>query len=573
MACSSQPGLAVTGERLRWEIDEHLAPGAALERMRETTAGAALQEVTLRLFRAAWEQAYAARMDVTLAHRPQRSRVESRVSDGEAVPSEAQIDRAHEMLVDHWREQLEVAVLDRYRRQSRIDAVEWERIEADVQVVHGHLTPDEISDLLAADEIGERIVSQCVEQGYEGVQLYEQVVARLPEAQRRERLGEVTRPIRAIIFGPSEATGGVVSRPYLYQAENAAGHEQHGSVLARSAADAKQQLRNMGLQNPALLSEPTPGEPQGLDQVLDPEQARIAAQATRQGILRGLYNALVGNLWIWGPPAALLAWTVWEGFPLGWGDYVIIAYAALAAAAMLLLVLPMVLYDQLLRARAMGRWGAAGVWLWLLEHIPLVAAIPKSHLVNERAKILASRGHEAEALALWERWGQGIPEAEYQQGLLQIHDSAGNHEAAIAAQRALLAVSDGNETAAIDLAMSLARQGTEVDEAETLLGDIQPGDLSEVAMAGYQYARGLVAARRGQHEQALNHYRHAAEQAGQFRSNALMLTLIAEINGYAAVSMRRIGQIGQASALWSEVLPVLRVHRSCDRLVAEYGAD
>jgi len=49
----------------------------------------------------------------------------------------------------------------------------------------------------------EKIFDQCVVHGYHGIQLYEKVIGRLPGVQRKTKLGEVSRPVKAVVYGPA----------------------------------------------------------------------------------------------------------------------------------------------------------------------------------------------------------------------------------------------------------------------------------------------------------------------------------------------------------------------------------
>ena len=123
--------------------------------------------------------------------------------------------------------------------------------------------------------------------------------------------------------------------------------------------------------------------------------------------------------------------------------------------------------------------------------------------------------------------------------------------------------------ATVDLAMSLARFGDAL-EAETVLAGVRPGNLSQLALAGYQVTRGILLAREGRYDVALHQYAKAIDDLEAFRGNPLILGLIAEINAYAAISFKRLGQAERAAKLWQHVWPVLRVQRGSERLAVEY---
>ncbi|MDX1569971.1 MAG: hypothetical protein R3200_05750 [Xanthomonadales bacterium] len=567
-AVSNDSATDIQTARLLWTGDPSMTTEAALEHLREQIGSSPLRKLDVRLFRTAWEEAYAARMDQLLSHKPPREMIERRAREQEPAPSEEQIEHAHEMLVQHWKAELETAVLDHFRRSSQIDAVTWERLEDVVQVVHGHLDSDDVEGLLVEDEAGEAVFAQCSAQGYSGIDLYEQVMQRLPAAPRRERLAEVQHPLRAVLYVPTDEPDPEAGQ-YVYEATDPDGRTVRGAVTATSAGDAKGQLEKLGLERSVLLLEPTPGS--GSDHLLDPETAALAAKVSRESMARSLVRALLSNWWIWAPPALLLGWTIREGLPLGWADYLVILYAIGALLALIFLVAPMVLYNELLRARTSGRLRTAGGCLRLLRALDRFGNLPESALLMDEAKILAAGGEVEGAVELWQRNRADLDDVEYLTGLAQIHDAAGDHEMLIKTQRAALAAAPGNETFALDLAISLSRFGPAYDEAEELIQPINPGDLSELALAGYQFVRGLIASGRELDEQALAHFSRAIEQVEQFRGNPLVLSFISEINAFAAISLKRMGDTQRAEALWKEVWPMLKVHRGSERLESRYA--
>jgi len=485
---SDGPGLSMQSGTLEWEVHPGQALAAALTRIQQECEGRTLQALDVRLFRDVYERAHARRQDAILRQPPQRDDIAKRAS---ATTTVEHIDQAHRMVRNQWSERVQEAVLDHFRQTSRIDAASWERLDGDLHVVHGHLDDDEIRDLLVEEDSDRIVWQQLQAQGLHGVKLYEAVSERLAPSRQRRCLAEVRQPLLARIYARSEDGAATAqARPHHYSAVDADGSDVHGVMLARDSRDAKQQIEQLGMQGGKVLVEPTPLSEQP-DWMLDPAFAAIAARSVREGLLMGCLRALVGNVWLWGPPLALAAWSVYQGTPYGWGDYLGFAYLLIALAALLLLIAPMVLYNQLLHCRVQARWGAARLCLGLLSRLNLLGGLREDQLLLERAKIAAGEGELDAAIAVWNPQASRLTEAQFQAGLVQIFDAGGDSPAMIAAQRSVLAAG-GGEMEKIDLAMSLAKSGA-VDEASTLIADINPGGLSELATAGYQYARGLVA--------------------------------------------------------------------------------
>ena len=566
-------GSSITTASLDWQVNEELTPNAALDEIRGQVSESNLP-IDLRLFRAVYEQVYAVGMDQKIIHRPNREDIEQKAAESSTPVTEEQIEQAYLILVEHWKGQIEEAALDRYRRTSKIDAVAWEEMRDWIQVVHSHIENEDVENLLVVDDVSEKVFEQYREQGLSGLDLFLAVAQRLPPDQQWTQVGEVDRPVRALLFKPNEDidTDAPVTRQYIYDAQDDEGNTIEGGVFAENSSDAKKQIADMGLRNAKLLITPRPGEDNKHDLWTDDKSAAIAAKSAKEGILRSIGRAIMANWWIWAPPIYFIWKTINEGVPLGWGDYVVVVWAALAVLAMLFLIGPIIAYNQLLLAQLKARPGQAKVCLKILSTLNVFNGMTPGQLKTERCKILASEDKLDEALALWEAGRDEITDEEYRAALIQIYDHGADWPAMMDAQRAFLAATPDKETAAIDLAMSIARYSNNPEEAESLVEAIQPADLPEVGVIGYQYVRGMVAAHRGQHEQALRHYAQANETASQFVSIPIMLGLVAEINGHAAVALKRLGKVDQAQNLWAQSHPILKLHKSANRLIAAYEA-
>lgn len=566
-----EPGCSLPS--LHWESEPGCAPALALERLQQALATQSLRALDLRVARAAFEAAWATRADTRLAQAPQRADIEALARQRRPSATREEVDRALEFARAGWLSQVQEALLDRYRRASRVDAVTWERIGGTLHAVHAGMSADEIIALLPLDEAGQGWARAQAAAGARGSELYERLQARLPAAQRRHRLAEVDRPLPAVLYLPSEEAAPVAApvRPHLYVARDADGREVHGTVQAVGSSDALRQIGAQGLEQPRLLSEPL-GNDVGANQPLDPELALVAARAVQESVWLSMLRVLWANALLWAPPALLLGWSLYEGPPYGVGDWTVFAYAALALAAMLVLVGPMFFYNQLLQARTVGSWGAARRWLWLLRRTALLGAPSRSQLCAEECKILAGSGDPGRALALWESTRDTQTPEQYWGGLIAIHDAAHEHPKMIAAQREFLRVAGARELATIDLALALARYQRAIGEAEDLLAKIPVDGLSELALAGHHMARGLIHAERGMHALAGRQFEAAIAHAGIFRSNPLTLGMLAELHGLLAWTLRRGGQAERAAELWRKVGPVLEGRAGSRDIVARWNS-
>ncbi|GJM09240.1 MAG: hypothetical protein DHS20C11_15160 [Lysobacteraceae bacterium] len=568
-AVSDGPEPAIRSKRLTWSVDPSLALEDAIAKLRTKIEGVECQKPDIRLIRNGYEQAYATRMDHWLQRPPTLDEFQALAStpkhDEEAVRT------AHELAVGLWQDQVRDAVIDRYRRSSQMDATSWERIVDDIDVVYGHLSGEDITNMLGYDDTCERIVGQLSEQGLAGIDLYDAAASRLPPEYRRVQLGEVRLPLRSVLYIPDEDASEQAAPvgAYLYSGQADTGETVHGSIVASNAGDAKQQLARLGVKDQSLLGSPEFGGDENMP--LDPDIAAYVAKAMYQSTGRAMLSALAMNWLIWAPPALLICWSLVEGKPYGWGDYAGFAYGIAAALLLVGLIAPATLYTQLQSARVHGRRAGARRFVSLLEHWP-INGIPKTQLHVERCKILAEEGKLAEAEALLDQRRGEMSHQEYLSAQIQIFGEGGDFERMIAVTRTLVAEYPGGETAPIELALALARYTDEIEESVQILHSISRLELPEIAIIGYDFALGVTALKRGDNEKALGFLSRATKAAEQFKSLPLMTAMVAEMSGYAALAYRQLGQTEKADDLWASVEPLLRRHRSCQPILDAYAA-
>jgi hypothetical protein len=574
LAVSAGLGPALESATVSWALADGQTPGQRVDTLRARLGNARARVLDHRSAKAVFERAWALVMDADIAAGPPTvAEIEAHAAARGIPAPNAQLEQAVAIATSQWQTRLEEAVLDNWRRSSHVDAVTWTRVQDDVHVVRTTMDEQSLRTLLCSDDLSTAIFDQLLAQGWRGVELYEQVQRRLPARHRRERLGEVTRPLPAVLFVPGEgetSDADAGARVHGYEAVDQEGRTVSGGVLATDVADALQQLAGSGLSEVRIVTEPGPGVPDS-PLAADPELARQAVRSLREPLAMAVARALLASAWIWLPPLLLLIWAVRGGAPYGWGDWLTFIYAGLAATAMFALVAPMVIYNQLLRAKLLGRWSLASAWLAVLRLRILSGALSAVQLTAERCKILAGQGRAVEALSLWAGQEAELPADQYCSELAQIHDAAGDSDAMIEAQRRLIELSQAADTPRIDLAMSLARFRRAADEAEQLLDAVPADSLSEPALCGYHYARGLILAERLQHAAALHQYQIASDKARQYTSMPTIAGLIAEINGYVALSLRELGEIDRADDLWRSVLPLLQASASSRGLIDRYG--
>lgn len=570
-ALGNGPDPEWNGASMRWRVNPASTPAQALAELQAQLEGLELREQTLSVAKAAYEAAHAARMDAALARGPTRADIEALASQRSPGASAETIDGALEMARQLWSQQLELALLDRYRRASKLDAVSWERLGGDIHVIHDQLNPTEIRALLMLEASQMAAADEIVAAGTRGPALYERLQQLLPPAQRRRCLGTVDRPLSAQLYvrDTEHAAIATPQRAYTYEATDDDGRTQYGAVMASGSADAKRRAAAKGLSEVRIMSEPV-GSPDAPVDLTDPNLAQIAVRSLREGIGLSLLRAIWGNVWLWAPPLALLANSLYDGAPFGGGDYAVFAYAGLALLLLVGIVGPMFWYNRLLQARVLDDASSALRYAWMLRKINLLGVPPRWQISGEECKIRAAKGELDEALAAWDTFKGSITPEQHLSMQMQIYDAAGEHDQMIANQRQLVDLAVAKELVTVDLAMGLARYQDKIDEAEDLLARVPMAGLSEVGLIGFHFTRGLINSGRGQYGLAAGQFQQAIARAQPFRSNPLVQGIIMQIHGFLAWALQGAGQGPQAAALWQIVGPELERQRGARDIVARY---
>jgi len=576
LAWGSGSEISLVSDMVHWIAWEDLPPERCFAEMCEAVQEKTLREPNASLLRNVWERMYALHADAEIAGGvPSREEVQARVTTLSPQADAATVDGVYEISRSQWRTRMEAAVLDHWRRASRLDAVLWQRLDGRIHVIDASLSADEITERLPSVENAEALMTQLQEQGFTGINLYEEIQKRLPASCRYTRLGEVRRPVHALLYGDDggaaeEESSGKGALPYGYRAIDEQGREETGSIFATDSADAHRQLRALGRQDVHLLTEPSAGG-QVAEVFFNPAIAAEAVRAVQAPITASLLRSLRANMWIWLPPLILLFFSLSSAGQADWRDWLIYAYAGFALAFTAGTVAPMLLFYQYQRARIFGRWKRAMLYLSLLEKVNWIGGLKSFQLVAERCKILAAAGQEDQAVTLWSKQEKDVDPEVYYSELGQIYEAGGRSEKQLAAQRQLYEISATRELPTIDLALSLIRYRRVADESEALIGRLQSSHLSELALGGYHLVRGMILADRQQYSHALNQYRQAAEQLQQYaKAMPLILGLLAEVNGYVALALRATGKEQLAGEVWESVAPILRVHASTRLLVERY---
>lgn len=573
-ASSSSLGPSLKTRSLNWLVEAELEPQQRVDSVLNAAAPKPLQPLTRKLLKSAFEQAWARLMDTELASGPpSRHSLAEQIRAKSPEIKEALIDEAHEQAIMEWRNNLHYAVQGNWQRKSRIEAAEWERMQDRILIVDEFMGANDLRDFLPDDAYTERLIDQFVRQGLVGIELFEAIQERMPRQRRYTCLMRFTKPVRSAIFDYDDSDEAssldIGAQAYPFVAVDEHGQRVDDVVLARSSKDAHRQIENMGYGDIDIINEPSPGETPS-DAMLDPELSAISVRALREPLSVSLLRSMAYNSWIWLPPLILLGWSLYRGAPYGWWDWLIFGYAGLAFLFMLFVAGPMVFFHQMQLASIRGRFRTARTYMGLMRLCCRFLPLPPGTLLLEECKLDAQQGQVDKALQRWQEREADLEPETWLSGLIQIQDHAGNFDEVLRLEQQLVDLSGEKDVPRIDLALTMVRYHRDADGAEALISGLDLSSMAGFSLAGYHYVRGLILAERGQHAAAINQYHQAVELAGQFRSLPLMSLLVAEVNGYAALSMRAKGERDKAEALWLTVWPLIRMCTSSKDLIQRW---
>ncbi len=558
--------------RLEWLVDDASTPADALERVRRHGSESPLP-VTERLVQSVLEQVYAIAMDWRLRVPPSRADIVSRARTLELSPSDRDIEGALEIAFDHWCDQIRETALDRYRRQSRVDAVRWERIEGNIDVVHDNLSDDALEYMLIdGDEKVEAVYEQLQAEDLSGSDLFAAMQRELPAETRRTVIATLQQPFPISIYALPESPpkdSGALQR-FLY---SGTGHEDQsveGIVVGLTTKHALRHLKAIGVGSPRLLLAPSEGLADELPGDLNPSDMAALAQTLKQSGWRTALRAFTANWLLWIPTTALLIKSLLDGAPFTWGDYVVFGLFALSIFAVTVIVGPVIAFDRVQAAKLYHKPKIGLLALRVVRTLNVLGGATPQELLGEQTRLLAMDGRADDAMVLLDSHRAELGESGYYAALGQVHDATGDWDQMIAAQRESAKASPDQSVQLLDLALSIARHSSNKSEAARLLARLDAENLAELPRLGYDYARGLLAADRAELGKALAYYAQALEACEQFAGNPFIHALIAEINAYAAIALKRSGRDDEAHEVWDSAWSILAPHPQGVPLLAQF---
>lgn len=526
---------------VRWIMRKDYSPKACFDDVKAAVAGEALMKPDTRLLRMIWESIYAQNADAEIASgMVTRNKLIQHITSLSMKADKNFIDELMETGSSMWRVRMREAALDHWRLDNNIGDDDWQSAVAHAHVVDNFLEPADLRTMFPDFEDIDKVIKKIGVADLSGVQLYEAIQKQLPESKRHKQIGEVHHPIYAQIYMPERVTEHIP-------------HETAGV-------------------EPIATSLPTLPY---IKKTVDDEQTKQIGEdilgLTKNALSQSGGRIVWKNIWIWLLPLGLLIFSFTSDLN-NWLGLFIYAYALVTFFFFIFSLIPSFLYRQVLFAHLYCQPKMGLLLLNALRHCDLLRSVNKGFLVAEKSKFYAMQGNIGDAVELWGDYKENIDETIYYSELAQIYDEGGAFDDQIATLRKLYELFPHNDSGAIDLGISLLHYKKDAVSAEKILSSISEATLFEEKLAAYYFAQGLIRFLYKDYSGALSYYQRALEEAREMiKKEPPVLILIAQISGYAAISLLALGARDHAMKIMKLLSGSLRRHVSTRIIVKRFS--
>ncbi|GEM_PF-5150538 len=521
-----------------WVMHPGYSAKACFDGVRKAVTGETLMNPDTRLLRMIWESIFAQNADAEIVSGMlTRDKIIRHLDSLSIKPDKELVDQLMETSSTLWRTRMNEAALDHWRLDNNIDDDNWQTIKQHAHVVDNFLEVANLKNMFSDFDGVNSLIQQIGKTELSGVQLYEKVQRLLPENQRYKLAGEVHRPIYALIYVPEHVT-----------------YEEDTDAI------------------PATIPLSQPAEHHISDKAQKEEIGNDILEMTKNALSQTGGRIVWKNIWVWLLPLGLLLLSFTADLS-SWLNVLIYGFALLAFVFLIFSVIPAFLYRQVLFAHAYRQPKTGLILLNMLRHLDLLRSIDRDFLAAERSKFYAMQDDIDSAVELWNDYRENVNDDTYYIQLAQIYDAAGLFDEQIESLRKLHEIDSDNDGVAIDLVVALLHYRKDAVSAEKILKDIDETSLSEVARIDYYFAQGLVRALYKDFFNALVHYQRALNEANAIiKENPLIITLIIQISGYAAISLLFSGARDSASKIMKLLVGSLRQHPSTRIIVKRFSS-
>ena len=354
-------------------------------------------------------------------------------------------------------------------------------------------------------------------------------------------------------------------KTYLFTARTK-GKQTPGSIYAADMAAARATLEAEGYEGVEFLDEGSDEASQKASFATLPAQEIDPAQMARarkvSGVGATLLFSLRGNAPILVPLLAWNAWSLVQGAPFDWGDWLGFGLTVLVLGEVLRLMIPGILFQKLLRAQVYARWREAERIVRWMRRYPFGAALsPFMHDFYD-AKVLIGLGNTDEAFELYAKWRghPDVPPASFLALHSSLLDQARRFPEKIAGLHQVAALEPDSAQAWIELALTYARANLGIAAARAAAAEAAQREMSVLFKAGLEHACGIIALDSGMPDAALVHFASAAERYSAGGGSPLLVLAHAGVQAFVAIALVRLGRRADAEQIWQGAGVLMQAH-------------
>jgi tetratricopeptide (TPR) repeat protein len=362
---------------------------------------------------------------------------------------------------------------------------------------------------------------------------------------------------------------------FLFSAKNPENREVTERIDAVNVSAARYALETRGYQSIVFHTDDMTA---AIDKSLGIDKSKRTADWTASHELRArlgrsnwsrLFIHLPKLAPIWAP---LLIWTVYAGvhYQQWWELVSAVVFNLWFIRFYLLLILPGIAYQSLLRAVVWCRWNKVRLWVRVIRWLNHrgKSSIPEFELHLRLAAAMAATGKISEALRLVAKFEQDpkITRGSYLSRISSLYAYAKDFDAMTRCQKEVVEQGTGSASELIDYACGLVQRHKKIAEARAALAQAKEKEITSLAARYVVYCEGMIAVEEKQYGEAVELLQKALEMGRSNMEQPLVQSWVVTVKSYLCVAAGNIGQKDKARALLKEVTPLLTVRREAEML-------
>jgi hypothetical protein len=263
----------------------------------------------------------------------------------------------------------------------------------------------------------------------------------------------------------------------------------------------------------------------------------------------------------------LLFGTIYGAYrgPWGWELWLAVVLDAWFIKFYVLLILPGISYNLLLRAAVWHRWGRVRFWVGIIRWLKGMgrASISEFELCIRLAAVSASEGKLDEALRLLARFEKDpkVAKGSYFGRLASIYEMARDFDGMLRCKKAAIEQGSGSAGELIAYAGGLIERRRDVNGARQALALAKEKEITELAARYVAFYEGLISIEEGDYAAAQGSLVQALKMAACQSEQPLVQGWVIFVKAYLCIAVGHLGEKAKARQLLRAVKRFLTVRR------------